>query len=90
MACKDGLDPLGPRRRRHHIERVAWRVEEEATVLDAGKLDVAIKPWRDGGVDRRARCTEGGGGLVRAWLAEVKLIRAVVLALQSRAKLERP
>eukprot|EP00966_Prymnesium_polylepis_P112379 2599676-Prymnesium_polylepis.1 len=66
-------------------------MKEEAAVLDASKLDVPIEPRRDGGVDSRARCTEDGCGPVRAWLAEVELVGAVVLALiQRRAKPKRP
>ena len=65
-------------------------MKEEAAVLDASELDVPIEPRRDAGVDGRARCAEDGRGLVRAWLAEVELVGAVVLALQRRAKLKRP
>mmetsp|Transcript_24065 Transcript_24065/g.61462 ORF Transcript_24065/g.61462 Transcript_24065/m.61462 type:complete len:299 (-) Transcript_24065:200-1096(-) len=90
MARKDGLDTLGPRRGRNCCLRVAWRMEEEAAVVDACKLDVPIEPRRDAGVDGRARCTEDSRGLVRAWLAEVELVGAVILALQRRAKLKRP
>ena len=70
--------------------RITWRMEEEAAVVDASKLDVSVEPRRDAGVDGRARCTKDGCGLMRAWLTEVELVGAVVLALQTPAKLERP
>eukprot|EP00966_Prymnesium_polylepis_P098374 2278097-Prymnesium_polylepis.1 len=81
MTLKDCLYPFSPCRWTYDLHLVVAGMEQVAALGDGSDLDVAVEAWGDACVDRRACCTEHGGGLVGSRRAEIEFIGTIWLTL---------